>query len=62
MSDEKKNNDIQVIVPYSVLVGLLEAPKQLEEMRAMLKHHSRLIGSIRGQLIEVIDKLREMQQ
>lgn len=62
MTDEKKKDDIQVLVPYSVLVGLLEAPKQLEEMRTTLKHHNRLIGSIRGQLIEVIDKLRELQQ
>lgn len=62
MADDKKKDDIQVLVPYSVLLGLLEAPKQMEEMKAMLKHHNRLIGSIRGQLIEVIDKLREMQQ
>lgn len=62
MADDKKKDDIQVLVPYSVLVGLLEAPKQMEEITAMIKHHNRLIGSIRGQLIEVIDKLREIQQ
>ena len=62
MADEKKKDEIQVLVPYSVLVGLLEAPKQLEEMKAIIKHHNRLIGSLRGQLIEVIDKLRNMQQ
>ena len=51
--------DFPVLVPYSVLVSLLEAPKQLEEAKKILKHHNRLIGALRGQMIEIVDKLRE---
>lgn len=51
--------DFPVLVPYSVLVSLLEAPRQLEETKKILKHHNRMIGSLRGQMIEIIDKLRE---
>lgn len=54
-----KKYDFPVLVPYSVLESLLEAPKQLEETRKVLKHHNRMIGALRGQLIEVIDKLRD---
>jgi hypothetical protein len=54
-----KENDIQVLIPYSDLTRLLEAPKRLIEVEKQLKHQSRQIGALRGQLIEVIDKLRE---
>lgn len=54
-----KDKDIQVLVPYSTLLGLLEAPGRLIEVEKQLKHQSRQIGALRGQLIEVIDKLRD---
>lgn len=54
-----KDNDIQVLVPYSTLLGLLDAPKRIAEQDKIIKHHERMIGALRGQLIEVIDKLRE---
>lgn len=54
-----KDNDIQVLISYSDLTRLLEASKRLVEVEKQLKHQSRQIGALRGQLIEVIDKLRE---
>lgn len=53
------DKDFQVLIPYSDLVRLLDAPKRLVEVEKLLKHQSRQIGALRGQLIEVIDKLRE---
>lgn len=54
-----KDNDFQILVPYSTLVSLMEAPKRLVEQEKVLKHHERMIGALRGQLIEVIEKLKE---
>lgn len=54
-----KENDIQVLVPYSALVALMDAPKRIAEQDKVIKHHERMIGALRGQLIEVIEKLKE---
>lgn len=51
--------DFPVLVPYSVLESLLQLPRQLEETKKILKHHNRMIGALRGQMIEIVDKLRE---
>lgn len=51
--------DFPVLVPYSVLASLLEVPRQLEETKKILKHHNRMIGALRGQMIEIVDKLRD---
>lgn len=55
----KKENDLHVLVPYSTLLGLLEAPARLLEVEKQVKHQSRQIGALRGQLIEVIEKLKQ---
>ena len=53
-----KDNDFQVLVPYSTLLSLMHAPERLVEQEKILKHHERMIGALRGQLIEVIEKLK----
>lgn len=50
--------EIQVLVPYSTLVGLLEAPKRLAELELIVKRQGRQLGAIRGQQVEIMDKLR----
>lgn len=53
-----KNEGLQVLIPYKVLCQLLEAPKQVEELRKELKSTNRQLGALRGQLFEVIEKMR----
>lgn len=50
--------DLQVLVPYSTLLGLLELPQRLVEVEKELKYLRRLLGAIRGQQVEIMDKLR----
>lgn len=54
----EQEKDIQVLVPYSTLVGLLEVPKRLAELENIVKHQGRQLGAIRGQQVEIMDKLR----
>lgn len=49
---------LQVLIPYKTLSKLLEAPKQVEELRKELSHQNRQLGALRGQLFEVIEKMR----
>lgn len=55
---QNDDSPIQVLIPYKTLCKLLEAPKQVEELRKELIHQNRQIGALRGQLFEVIEKLR----
>lgn len=52
------DTSLQVLIPYKTLCKLLEAPKQVEELRKELVHQNRQIAALRGQLFEVIEKLR----
>lgn len=49
---------LQVLIPYKVLCQLLDAPKQVEELRKELRSTNRQLGALRGQLFEVIEKMR----
>lgn len=55
-----QNHDelLQVLIPYKVLCQLLEAPKQVEELRKELRSTNRQLSALRGQLFEVIEKMR----
>lgn len=52
------DDPLQVLIPYDTLLKLLEAPKQVEELRKELKSTNRQLAALRGQLFEVIDKIR----
>lgn len=54
--------DVMVMIPYKTLVGLLEAPKRVEELEKMLRAQSKTLGALRGQFIELIDKIAELEQ
>lgn len=54
--------DVMVMIPYKTLVSLLEAPRRVEELEKMLRAQSKTLGALRGQFVELLDKLRELQQ
>lgn len=54
--------DVMVMIPYKTLVSLLEAPRRVEELEKMLRAQSKTLGALRGQFIELLDKLHELQQ
>lgn len=53
------DKQLQVLIPYKLLSELLEAPKKVVELEKELQHQKRMLGALRGQLLEVIEKLRE---
>lgn len=55
---QNQDEPLQVLIPYKMLCQLLEAPKQVEELRRELRSTNRQLGALRGQLFEVIEKLR----
>lgn len=55
---QHQEEPLQVLIPYKVLCQLLEAPKQVEELRRELRSTNRQLGALRGQLFEVIEKMR----
>lgn len=53
------DKQLQVVIPYKLLSEFLEAPKRVSELEKELQHQKCQIGALRGQLFEVIEKLRE---
>lgn len=53
------DKQLQVVIPYKLLSELLEAPKRVQELEKEFQHQKRQLGALRGQLFEVIEKLRE---
>lgn len=52
------DKQLQVVIPYKLLSELLEAPKKVTELEKELQHQKRQLGALRGQLFEVIEKLK----
>lgn len=52
------DKQLQVLIPYKLLSELLESPKKVAELEKELKHQMRMIGALRGQLMEVVEKLK----
>lgn len=53
------DKQLQVVIPYKLLSELLEAPKRVLELEKELQHQKRMLGALRGQLFEVIEKIKE---
>lgn len=53
-----QDDQLQVLIPYKVLCQLLDAPKQVEALHKELRSTNRQLCALRGQLFEVIDKIR----
>lgn len=54
----EKDPGFQVLIPYKDLCKLLDASKRLEEVEKQLSHQNRMIGALRGQLYEVVEKIK----
>ena len=52
------DKQLQVVIPYKLLSELLEAPRKVVELEKELQHQKRQLGALRGQLFEVIEKLK----
>ena len=54
------DDQLNVVIPYKTLCELLEASRQLQEVYKELKSTNRQVAALRGQLLEVIDKIRTL--
>lgn len=54
------DEQLNVVIPYKTLCELLEASRQLQEVYKELKSSNRQVAALRGQLLEVIDKIRTL--
>lgn len=55
---QNQDEPLQVLIPYKMLCQLLDAPKQVAELRNELKSTNRQLAALRGQLFEVMEKMR----
>lgn len=55
---QNQDEPLQVLIPYKMLCQLLDAPKQVVELRNELKSTNRQLAALRGQLFEVMEKMR----
>ena len=53
--------DIQVVLPYKDLVELLEASKEIKDLRSDNKRLHEQLGSLRSQFLELMDQFRELK-
>lgn len=53
-----QDDPLQVLIPYKVLCQLLEAPKKVQELSNELRSTNRQLAALRGQMFEVIEKMR----
>ena len=52
---------IQVILPYSDLVKMVEMGKKMEEMEKQLKHIDEQYTAIRGMFSECLEKIKDIR-
>ena len=53
--------DIQVVLPYKVLLELLEASKEIKDLRSDNKRLHEQLGALRSQFLELMDQFRELK-
>lgn len=53
--------DIQVVIPYKDLVELLEASKEIKDLRSDNKRLHEQLGALRSQFTELMDQFRELK-
>ena len=54
--------DIQVVIPYKDLVELLEASKEIKDLRSDNKRLHDQLGALRTQFTELMDQFRELKE
>ena len=53
--------DIQVVLPYKDLVELLEASKEIKDLRSDNKRLHDQLGALRSQFTELMDQFRDLK-
>lgn len=53
--------DIQVVIPYKDLVELLEASKEIKDLRSDNKRLYEQLGALRSQFTELMDQFRDLK-
>lgn len=52
---------VQVMIPYSVLVELLNASEEVQDLRDEVQHLSLMQAALRNQFLELMERFRELQ-
>ena len=58
----KRPPDIQVLIPYKDLVGLLKASEELPELRKENAEMKEQIFALRQLFVECLDKLHDLEK
>ena len=56
----KKQDDFDVLVPLSKLVALLDSAQKVDELSAEMSRMQEQMKLLRGQFVECMDKIREL--
>ena len=57
----KKQDDFDVLVPLSKLLGLLDAAQRVNELSEEMDSLKAQYKLLRGQFVEVMEKIRELE-
>lgn len=55
-----KPDDLQVIIPYSQLMGLLNASQRVQELDKKMDRVLQQQAALRGQFMELMDAFRQL--
>ena len=53
--------EIQIVIPYKDLVELLEASKEIKDLRSDNKRLHDQLGALRSQFTELMDQFRDLK-
>lgn len=54
-------SELQVVLPYKDLVGLLEASRQVDDLNRQLAAMRQEQAALRGQFVEVLEQFRDLK-
>lgn len=57
----KKQDDFDVLVPLSKLLGLLDAAQRVDELTVEMDSLKEQYKLLRGQFVEVMEKIRDLE-
>lgn len=57
----KKQDDFNVLVPLSKLMGLLDAAQRVNDLTDEVDHLKEQQRLLRGQFVEVMEKVRDLE-
>ena len=57
-----KPDDLQVLIPYKDLLALYKALEEIPEMRREVKRYQDQVTALKGEYINVLDRLKEVMR